>query len=134
MKRFIGALSGAALALGGATTLGLPGSAQAQLFDPYIISMMAGPVSDGPSVLLLKKRAEKFMSPDTVIIACSAGAVAGMVAHSLPALAGVAAPLTAVALLGTGLFGCAIGAGGGATAIGTQWLLNLAKGQSAPPQ
>ncbi len=103
--------------------------ARAQLFDPYIIGMMAGPVSDGPSVLLLKKREDKFMSGDTLIIACSAGAASGVVAHSLPALAalatGIGAPLGATALLGTGLFGCVIGAGAGATAIGTQWLLNL---------
>jgi len=112
-------------------------SARAQLFDPYIIGMMAGPVSDGPSVLLLKKREDKFMSPETLIIACSAGAASGVVAHGLPALAaaasGIGAPLGAAALLGTGVFGCVVGAGAGATAIGTQWLLHLLKPAAAPP-
>ena len=110
--------------------------ARAQLFDPYIIGMMAGPVSDGPSVLLLKKREDKFMSPETLVIACTAGAASGMVAHGLPALAaaatGIGAPLGAAALLGTGAFGCVIGAGAGATAIGTQWLLRLTR-PAAPP-
>ncbi|MEI6559150.1 MAG: hypothetical protein WCO00_12165 [Rhodospirillaceae bacterium] len=131
MNRFAPALAAALLAAGG------PGPAAAQLFDPYIIGMMAGPVSDGPSVLLLKKREDKFMSPETVIIACSAGAVSGVVAHGLPALAaaasGIGAPLGAAALLGTGLFGCVVGAGAGATAIGTQWLLHRLS-PAAPPR
>lgn len=114
-----------------------PDRAAAQLFDPYIIGMMAGPVSDGPSVLVLKRRAEKFMSADTVIIACSAGAVSGVVAHSLPALAalatGLGAPLGALALAGTSVFGCLVGAGAGATAIGTQWLLDRLQPDQPPP-
>ncbi len=114
-----------------------PGDARAQLFDPYIIGMMAGPVSDGPSVLLLKKRQDRFMSPDTLVIACTAGAASGIVAHSLPALAamatGLGAPLGAAALAGTGVFGCIVGAGAGATAIGTQWLLHHLKPETAAP-
>ena len=114
-----------------------PGGARAQLFDPYIIGMMAGPVSDGPSVLLLKKREDRFMSPDTLVIACTAGAASGVVAHSLPALAamatGLGAPLGAAALAGTGVFGCIVGAGAGATAIGTQWLLHRLKPEAAAP-
>ena len=125
MNRFAAPLAAALLLI-----CGPAGVARAQLFDPYIIGMMAGPVSDGPSVLLLKKREDKFMSPDTLVIACSAGAASGIVAHSLPALAaamtGVGAPFGAAALAGTGVFGCLIGAGAGATAIGTQWLLRLA--------
>lgn len=120
-------LAGVALLL----ALCAAGSARAQLFDPYIIGMMAGPVSDGPSILLLKKREDKFMSPETLVIACSAGAASGVVAHGLPALAaaatGIGAPLGAAALLGTGVFGCIVGAGAGATAIGTQWLLHRLK-------
>ncbi|MEI6987342.1 MAG: hypothetical protein WCK65_14565 [Rhodospirillaceae bacterium] len=104
--------------------------ATAQLFDPYLIGMMAGPVSDGPSLLLLKKRRDKFMSSETLVIACSAGAVSGLVAHGLPLLAvaagtGIAAPLGPVALVGASLFGCIVSAGAGAVAIGTQWLLNM---------
>jgi hypothetical protein len=122
------------LAIGGG-----PGPAAAQLFDPYIIGMMAGPVSDGPSILVLKKRAEKFMSGDTLIIACTAGAASGVVAHGLPALAamasGLGAPLGLVAMTGTAVFGCLVGAGAGATAMGTQWLLtwNATQWRAAGP-
>jgi len=126
----------AAPALALALTAGAPPAA-AQLFDPYIVGMMAGPVSDGPSVLVLKKRQDKFMSADTLIIACSAGAVSGVVAHGLPVLAaaatGIGAPLGAAALLGTSVFGCVVGAGAGAVAIGTQWLINAGKPPAQPP-
>jgi len=92
--------------------------------------MMAGPVSDGPSILVLKKRENKFVSTDTLIIACSAGAVSGAVAHALPALAllasGVAAPIGVATIAGTGVFGCIISAAAGAVAIGTQLGLRLA--------
>jgi hypothetical protein len=106
-----------------------PLPAPAQLFDPYIIGMMAGPVSDGPSILLLKKRGERFLSTDTLAIACSAGAASGVVAHGLPAIAmaasGVAAPVSLAALAGTSLFGCAVGAGAGLAAMATQLTLDL---------
>ena len=126
-----------ALALGlAASPLWSAGCARAQLFDPYIIGMMAGPVSDGPSVLLLKKREDKFMSPETLVIACTAGAASGVVAHGLPILAaaasGIGAPFGAAALLGTGVFGCVVGAGAGATAIGTQWLLHRIRPAAVP--
>ena len=109
----------------------VPVQASAQIFDPYIIGMMAGPVSDGPSVLVLKKRQDRFMSLDTMVIACVAGAVSSVVAHGLPALAlaatGVGGALGAVALVEPSVFGCLVGAGGGATAIGTQALLTTAR-------
>ena len=126
MSRRAPALAVAALILCGA------GEARAQLFDPYLIGMMAGPVSDGPAILLLKKRQEKFMSADTLVIACTAGAASGMVAHGLPALAAGGAALGGAAMLGTGLFGCVVGAGAGATAIATQWLLNLLLPAASP--
>ena len=88
-----------------------------------------GSGQDGPAILLLKKREEKFMSSDTLIIACNAGAASGVVAHSLPALtalvSGLDARLGVSAILGTAAFGCVIGAGAAAIAITTQWLLNL---------
>ncbi len=101
---------------------------KAQLFDPYIIGMMAGPVSDGPSVLLLKKREDKFLSTDTLAIACVAGAASSLVAHALPAMAaaasGVGLPIGVASLMGSTVFGCLVGAGGGAAAMGTQMALN----------
>lgn len=117
---------------GGLAAAGLvPTSAHAQLFDPYIIGMMAGPVSDGPSVLVLKKRQDKFMSTDTLVIACVAGAASSLVAHALPVLAaavsGIGLPVGMASLMGTSVFGCLVGAGGGAVAMGTQATLNTAR-------
>ena len=113
-----------------------PSSAQAQLFDPYIIGMMAGPVSDGPSVLVLKKRQDKFMSLDTLVIACVAGAASSVVAHALPAIAAAASGLGlsvgVASLVNSSVFGCLVGAGGGAAAIGTQATLNGARRLVAP--
>ncbi|MEI7608963.1 MAG: hypothetical protein WCJ64_16415 [Rhodospirillaceae bacterium] len=115
-------------ALSAFAVLQLPTPAHAQLFDPYIIGMMAGPVSDGPSVLLLKKREEKFLSTDTLAIACVAGAASSVVAHGLPAIAvamsGIGFPIGAASLAGSSVFGCLVGAGGGATAMATQVTLN----------
>ncbi len=105
-----------------------PVPGEAQIFDPYIVGMMAGPVSDGPSILLLKKREDKFLGPDTLAIACVAGAASSVVAHALPALAaaasGIGAPIGVASLMGSSVFGCLVGAGGGAAAIGTQITLN----------
>jgi hypothetical protein len=109
----------------------MPVPTRAQIFDPYIIGMMAGPVSDGPSVLVLKKRQDKFMSVDTLVIACVAGAASSVVAHALPALAaattGVGGMIGAASLMGSSVFGCLVGVGGGAAAIGTQATLNTAR-------
>ncbi len=113
-----------------------PSSARAQLFDPYIIGMMAGPVSDGPSVLVLKKRQDKFMSLDTLVIACVAGAASSVVAHALPAIAaaasGVGLSMGVASLVNSSVFGCLVGAGGGAAAIGTQATLNGARRLAGP--
>ena len=102
--------------------------ARAHLFNPYLIGMMAGPVSDGPAILLLKRRGDAFMSFDTLTIACVAGAASGVVAHELPAIAavlsGFSAPFSAAAILGTSVFGCLIGSGGGAAAVATQAILD----------
>ena len=105
-----------------------PLPAAAQLFDPYIVGMMAGPVSDGPSILVLKRRGDKFLGSDTLVIACVAGAASGVVAHALPGFAAVASglgfPIAAASLAVSTAFGCLIGAGGGAAAIATQLTLN----------
>ena len=105
-----------------------PVRASAQLFDPYIVGMMAGPVSDGPSILLLKRRGDKFLGPDTLVIACVAGAASGVVAHALPGFAALASglgfPIGAASLAVSTVFGCLIGAGGGAAAMATQMTLN----------
>jgi len=71
-------------AFAGTTTFGAK-QAEAQLITPYFIAMLAGPVSDGSSVILVKKR-ENFISWETPLIACTSGAGAGLIAAGLPQL------------------------------------------------
>ncbi|MBI1207655.1 MAG: hypothetical protein GC191_10260 [Azospirillum sp.] len=64
-----------------------------------------------------------FVSIDTVIIGCTAGAAAGALAVTLPALTvaatGVGAATTASALAATAGIGCIVGVVSGLAAIGT---------------
>lgn len=71
-----------ALAVGGIAS---PKRAEAQLVTPYLVAMLAGPVSDGSSVILVKKR-PNFISWETVLIACTSGAGAGLIAAGLPSV------------------------------------------------
>lgn len=81
------------LAVGGMT--GGAKRAEAQLVTPFLVAMLSGPISDGASIILLKKK-PGFVSVDTVVIACAAGMGAGLMASFLPAL---------FTLAGTGVFG-----------------------------
>ena len=70
-----------------------------------------------------------FISVDTVIIGCTAGAAAGALAIALPVLtvasSGIGLPASASAILSTAGIGCAVGVVSGLAAIGTAWGLNL---------
>lgn len=73
-------------------------------------------------------QSDGFISFDTVIIGCTAGAAAGALAIALPVLtvasSGVGLPASASAILGTAGIGCAVGVVSGLAAIGTAWGLN----------
>jgi hypothetical protein len=74
-------------------------------------------------------KGEAFISADTIVVGCTAGAAAGALAITLPVLTvastGVGLPASAVAVAGTAAVGCAVGAVSGLAAIGTAWGLNL---------
>ncbi len=74
-------------------------------------------------------QADGFISVDTVIIGCTAGAAAGALAIALPVLtvasSGIGLPASASAILSTAGIGCAVGVVSGLAAIGTAWGLNL---------
>lgn len=73
-----------------------------------------------------------FISLDTVIIGCTAGAAAGALAIALPVLtvasSGIGLPASASAILSTAGIGCAVGVVSGLAAIGTAWSINLITG------
>lgn len=79
-------------------------------------------------------RNDGFISIDTVIIGCTAGAAAGALAIALPVLtvasSGVGLPASASAIIGTAGIGCAVGVVSGLAAIGTAWGLNKLSGLS----
>ncbi len=100
--------------------------AEAQLVTPYLVAMLAGPVSDGSSVILVKKR-ENFISWETPLIACTSGAGAGVIAAALPALFNTIAtgfwnPINWGEALLFSIYGCVVsgvgGAGGALTELG----------------
>ena len=74
-------------------------------------------------------RSDDFISINTVIIGCTAGAAAGALAIALPVLtvasSGIGLPASASAILGTAGIGCAVGVASGLAAIGTAWGLNM---------
>jgi len=82
-------------------------------------------------------RNDGFISLDTVIIGCTAGAAAGALAIALPVLtvasSGVGLPASASAILGTAGIGCAVGMVSGIAAIGTAWGLNMINGMTDEP-
>ena len=115
---------------------------QPQIVTPFFVAMLAGPASDGPSVILVKKR-DNFISWETPMIACISGFAAGSMAAGLPALAattgsgGALAPVSFTYLAGYGLYGCVVSAVGGAIGVATEMALaepgeGEGQGEAAP--
>ncbi|MEI6986469.1 MAG: hypothetical protein WCK65_10085 [Rhodospirillaceae bacterium] len=77
-------------------------------------------------------RSDGFISLDTVIIGCTAGAAAGALAIALPVLtiasSGIGLPASVSAILSTAGIGCAVGMVSGLAAIGTAWTLGVISG------
>jgi len=100
-------------------------------FTPASLTM----TESGGNVVVLQEppraagRSDDFISINTVIIGCTAGAAAGALAIALPVLtvasSGIGLPASASAILGTAGIGCAVGVASGLAAIGTAWGLNL---------
>ena len=92
-------------------------------------------LTEAANVLVLQEptrgpvRADGFISIDTVVIGCTAGAAAGALAIALPVItvasSGIGLPASASAIIITAGIGCAVGVVSGLAAIGTAWGLNL---------
>lgn len=100
--------------------------AQAALATPYLVAMLSGPISDGASVILLKKKAD-FVSWKTPFTACVVGAGAGTLAATLPSLyissvTGFWVPIRAWDVINFFSYGCVVsgvgGLGGAMTELG----------------
>ena len=106
------------------------GVTKASLTTPDSSSM-----AEAANVLVLQEPArgmsqgDSFISVDTVVIGCTAGAAAGALAIALPVLtvasSGIGLPASASAIVSTAGIGCAVGVVSGLAAIGTAWGLNI---------
>jgi hypothetical protein len=126
-----------------ASLMFLPGGAKAQnaadgIITPYFIAMVAGPVSDGASVILVKKR-PNFVSIETPVIACISGFGAGALAAALPAAAatvasgGVLAPLSGAYVVNHGIYGCIVSGVGGIVGVATAVAMEMIDGKPHSP-
>lgn len=110
-------------------TLALPlmfsaGNARAQAVDLGMLMLLAGPVSEAvQETVLLIRRGDNFISTDSLIVACTAGASAGIMVGVAPALGftatGVAAPVAATYVLGAAILSCGMAIASGAAGMGT---------------
>lgn len=100
------------------------GTARAQMPDLGVLMLLAGPVSEAvQETVLLIRRGGKFVSSDSLVVACTAGASAGVMVGVAPALGftatGVAAPVAATYVLGSAILSCAMAVVSGAAGMGT---------------
>jgi len=76
-------------------------------------------------------REDYFVSGDTVLIGCTAGAAAGLLAGSLPVFAALAVgtgfPAAVAMMINLTGLGCGVGAASGGVAILTAWMLDRAR-------
>lgn len=133
----------AAILVGLLVSAGAAGSAMAQTVRPddqgVIEASLTMTEGSGNVVVLQQPRTAEqrdgFISLDTVIIGCTAGAAAGALAIALPVLtvasSGIGLPASASAILSTAGIGCAVGVVSGLAAIGTAWSINLISGGGA---
>ena len=107
---------------GGATAVSLPVADTLSMTEAANVLVLQEPARSAP-------RNDGFISVDTVVIGCTAGAAAGALAIALPVLtvasSGIGLPASASAIISTAGIGCAVGVVSGLAAIGTAWGLNL---------
>jgi hypothetical protein len=77
-------------------------------------------------------RADYFISTDTIVIGCTAGAAAGILVGSVPVagalVTGFGVPEAVVLLANLAGMGCGVGAVSGAVAVLTAWMLHPSGG------
>lgn len=131
-------LGAAILAAGLAVGAPAARAQQSEIITPFFVAMLAGPISDGASVILVKKR-PNFVSFETPLIACISGFGAGALAAALPAMSatvlsgGVLAPVSAAYLGGYGTYGCIVSGVGGAVGVATAIVMEMIDGRPHSP-
>ena len=98
--------------------------ARAQAIDMGMLMLLAGPVSEAvQETVLLIRRGDNFISTDSLIVACTAGASAGVMVGLAPTIGftatGVAAPVAATYVLGAAILSCGMAIASGAAGMGT---------------
>ena len=134
MKMVATILFGCCLAMLGAGGA-YAGSPNGDLITASLPAANAAPLTEAANVLVLQEptrsaaHGDGFISVDTVVIGCTAGAAAGALAIALPVLtvasSGIGLPASASAIISTAGIGCAVGVVSGLAAIGTAWGLNM---------
>lgn len=135
-----GRLALAAAVFGAGLALGAPAAnaQQSEIITPFFVAMLAGPISDGASVILVKKR-PNFVSVETPLIACISGFGAGALAAALPALSatvmsgGVLAPISAAYVGSYGTYGCIVSGVGGVVGVATAVVMEMIDGRPHSP-
>ena len=97
-------------------------------------SLMAGYWQEATAAPLAA-REDYFVSGDTVLIGCTAGAAAGLLAGSLPVFAaltvGAGLPAAVSMMINLTGLGCGVGAASGGVAILTAWMLDRSRTPAA---
>ncbi|CAK0752593.1 hypothetical protein CCP2SC5_180031 [Azospirillaceae bacterium] len=114
------------------TTLlsGSSSPARAQTVDLAMLMLLAGPVSEAvQETVLLIRRGDKFISSDSLVVGCVAGASAGAAVGIAPALGftmtGVAMPVSLTYIFGATLLSCGMALAGGVVGMATAWGLDV---------
>lgn len=98
-------------------------------FDTDILLLLTGPVSEATQeTVLLVRRGDNFITKDSLLIGCAAGATAGLLVSVIPTLgfvdSFVGAPLSGTYLVGTALLSCTMSIAASVAGMGTAWALN----------
>lgn len=132
------ALGAAVLAAGVGLGTAPARAQQSEIITPFFVAMLAGPISDGASVILVKKR-PNFVSMETPLIACISGFGAGALAAALPAMAatvasgGVLTPVSAAYVGSYGTYGCIVSGVGGVVGVATAVVMEMIDGKPHSP-
>lgn len=95
------------------------------------VSQAEGSPAPAAEAGVVAAREDYFISPDTVIIGCTAGMAAGILVGSVPVtgalMSGIGVPESVNLLINLAGMGCGVGAVSSAVAIFTAWMLETPK-------
>jgi hypothetical protein len=127
-------VTGAGLVL----AMGVLAPVPSQAFDMNMMLLLTGPVSEAvQETVLLVRRGDHFISPDSLIIGCVAGASAGFAVSVAPLLgltvSGAGTPVGIAYVAGVTLLSCGMAVMSGAAGMGTMWALREWQGAPETP-